>query len=126
MMPRSYRSISSRPTILQITTCLLGLGLSAVAAAGPKPETPLEQVFYDIGVIGYCGLSGNTVTEGFQREVRRIVEREEINKKAFNAARSRAITLVELEWDNRGLGGFRRWCRTEGETAVRRFLSVPE
>lgn len=111
---------------MRLGAYLLGLILTGASVAGPKPETPLEQVFYDIGVIGYCGLSGEAVAEGFRREVTRIVERDAIDKKDYNAARSRAITLVELEWDNRGLGGFRGWCRTEGETAVRRFLSTPE
>ena len=114
------------PAATQLTALLLGLVVVSTTLAGPRPETPLEQAFYDIGVIGYCGLGENAVTAGFQRELKRIIERDAIDEKTFNAARSRAITLVELEWDNRGLGGFRGWCRTEGENAVKRFLSVPE
>ena len=111
---------------IQSTILILGMVLTSVSIAGPKPKTELEGVFYDIGVIGYCGLSTDAVSQGFRREVRRIVERNAIDKQRFNAARNRAITLVELEWDNRGLGGFRGWCRSEGETAVKRFLAVPQ
>jgi hypothetical protein len=31
-------------------------------------------------------------------------------------------TDADLEWGNRGLGGFRNWCRTEGIAAARRFV----
>ena len=123
-MPAPTGWLYAALTTPRLSGCAFAL-LTSVVLAGPKPETPLEQVFYDIGVIGYCGLSQDAVSEGFKREVRRIVETEGIDEKTVNAARSRAITLVELEWDNRGLGGFRGWCRTEGETAVKRFLSVP-
>ena len=100
--------------------------LAFPGAAGPMPETDLEQAFYDIGVIGYCGLGSAAVDRGYRREVLRIIERDGIDKQGVNAAQSRAMTMVELEWDNRGLGGFRGWCRTDGEKAVQRFLMVPE
>ena len=105
---------------------MLGLSPALVSLAGPKPETDLERAFYDIGVIGYCGFITDLVSEGFQREVKRIVERDAIDETSLQAARSRAMTMVELEWDNRGLGGFRGWCRSEGETAVKRFLAIPQ
>lgn len=111
---------------MRFSTYVLGLVLAGPVMAGPKPETPLEQVFYDIGVVGYCGLSENAVAEGFKREVKRIINRYALDETTVKAARARAITLVELEWDNRGLGGFRGWCRTEGENAVQRFLTAPE
>lgn len=94
--------------------------------AGPQPRNDLERAFYEMGVIGYCGFSSEPVNAGFQREVARIVKRDRIEEHGITSARNRALTLVELEWSNRGLGGFRGWCRTEGEAAVERFLSVPE
>lgn len=97
-----------------------------VCLAGPKPQTVLEQLFYDIGVIGYCGLSSDEVYAGFRRELDRIVEEDLADEHDLRRARNRAMTLVELEWDNRGLGGFRGWCRTEGELAVDRFMGVPQ
>ena len=91
------------------------------AAAGPLPENELEQAFYDISVIGYCGLSSGPVSAGFHREVERITARDGVDETGLQAARSRALTLVELEWANRGLGGFRGWCKTEGQSAAERF-----
>ena len=96
-----------------------------IVAAGPQPENDLEQAFYDISVIGYCGLSSEPVSTGFHREVERITTRDGIDETQLRDARSRALTLVELEWANRGLGGFRAWCRTEGQAAVERFIAIP-
>ena len=110
---------------IQLPLLVVGLYVAPISSAGPMPETDIERAFYDIGVIGYCGLFNDAVSEGFRREVRRIVERDAIDEKSLNAARSRAMTMVELEWDNRGLGGFRGWCRSEGQDAVKRFLAVP-
>jgi hypothetical protein len=95
--------------------------LDAACAAGPKPHTALEQIFYDMGVIGYCGLSSEPVSEGFQRQLRALVVKESVDQAQIQDARNRALTMVEWEWDNRGLGGFRGWCRSEGEAAVKRF-----
>lgn len=91
------------------------------AAAGPKPQTELEQILYDMGVIGYCGLSSDAASRGFQRRLEALVDRENIDPIHLRDARNRALTMVEWEWDNRGLGGFRGWCRDEGEAAVERF-----
>ena len=91
------------------------------SAVGPKPQTELEQIFYDMGVIGYCGLSTRVVSEGFNRQLAELMARNDISESHLRDARNRALTMVEWEWDNRGLGGFRGWCRSEGESAVQRF-----
>lgn len=114
----------SRPVKAILLTLVLVFSSSLMA--GPQPRNDLERAFYEMGVIGYCGLSSEPVNAGFQREVARIVKRDRIEEHGITSARNRALTLVELEWSNRGLGGFRGWCRTEGEAAVERFLSVPE
>ena len=114
----------SRPIRAILPTLVLVSSSSLMA--GPQPRNDLERAFYEMGVIGYCGLSSDPVNAGFQREVAQIVKRDGVEEDGIISARNRALTLVELEWSNRGLGGFRGWCRTEGETAVHRFLSVPE
>jgi hypothetical protein len=103
---------------------LAALGAATACLAGPKPQTNLEQVLYEMGVIGYCGLSSDAVTKGFDRELGQIIDRDNIDRLALRDAQNRVLTMVEWEWDNRGLGGFRGWCKTEGGSAVKRFLST--
>ena len=104
---------------------LAAVGVAATCIAGPKPQTNLEQILYDMGVIGYCGLSSDAVLAGFNRELGQIIDRDGIDRRGLKDAQNRALTMVEWEWDNRGLGGFRGWCKTEGESAAKRFRSMP-
>ena len=102
-------------------SCLI---VSCAFAAGPKPQTELEHILYDMGVIGYCSLGSTAVQQGFNRQLNQVIVRDGIDQSELNDARNRAMTMVEWEWDNRGLGGFRGWCKTEGQAAVNRFESV--
>ena len=36
-----------------------------------------------------------------------------------------ATREAHWEWQNRGLGGFRGWCRKQGQAAAQRFLAEP-
>lgn len=96
-------------------------------ATGAVAEyTDLIRAFYDLEVASYCGLVSDAVQVGFHRERNRIMTRDDISDEAMQQARMTAWKEAHLEWQNRGLGGFRGWCRTEGQAAAERFLTMPE
>jgi len=96
--------------------------LSSAARAEPGGHYPeLSSVFYDFEVAGYCGLVSNTVGQGFRSEARRLIERDGLDRETVSQLRGEAWQAAHAEWQNRGLGGFRNWCRTEGRAAVERF-----
>lgn len=100
----------------------LWLLLSLAAPAGPADGYPeLSRVFYDFEVAGYCGLVTNSVGHGFRREANRLIERDGLDRETVNQLRGDAWQAAHAEWQNRGLGGFRNWCRTEGSAAAARF-----
>lgn len=118
-------SFVSAPSLISISVagfCILNTSFST----GPKPQTDLEQVLYDMGVIGYCNLSSPEVLKGYSLELEQIIKRDNLSEQNLKDTTNSVWTMVEWEWNNRGLGGFRGWCRTEGEAAVNRFLSVQE
>jgi len=100
---------------------LLLLLSSAAAAerAGDYPE--LSRVFYDFEVAGYCGLVTNDVGHGFRRQADRLIQRDRLDRETVNQLRGGAWQAAHAEWQNRGLGGFRNWCRTEGSAAAGKF-----
>ncbi len=100
--------------------------LSFAASAEPADGYPeLSQVFYDFEVAGYCGLVTNSVGHGFRREANRLIERNGLDRETVNQLRGDAWQAAHAEWQNRGLGGFRNWCRTEGRAAAERFSDKP-
>jgi hypothetical protein len=102
---------------------LLLLLSSAPLAAATEAYSELSRVYYDFEVAGYCGLVTHSVGQGFRREENRLVERYRLDRETINRLRGDAWQAAHAEWQNRGLGGFRNWCRTEGSAAAERFSS---
>jgi hypothetical protein len=100
---------------------LLLLLASAPSAAATEAYSELSRVYYDFEVAGYCGLVTYSVGQGFRREENRLVERDGLERETINRLRGDAWQAAHAEWQNRGLGGFRNWCRTEGSAAAERF-----
>ena len=104
---------------------LAALPLAAAARDGTGAAAELEALYYDFEVAGYCGMISEEVAAGFRRELRRIRGDAAIDRETLNELRGKAWQAAHREWQNRGLGGFRAWCRNEGRAAADRFLAVP-
>lgn len=105
-----------------------GLGLVVLIAMLPQPAAAMDRgfdvlvkLYYDVEVLSFCGGSSHEVVAGFSREQRAITQRYGIDAVLDKKARFEAARRADREWNNRGLGGFRHWCRQEGQAAVRRF-----
>jgi hypothetical protein len=90
--------------------------------ASAEPADPLTAVYYRYAVVEYCGLENRDVAAGFDLARDRIVQEQSTNEEAHRRARIAGWTAADLEWSNRGLGGFRRWCESEGVAAASGFL----
>ena len=104
--------------------CLL-LMSPAEAAPDAVIREALREAYYEIEVAGYCGLVSDTVAAGFRRQVNRILGDSVVAQETLNDIRGKAWQAAHWEWQNRGLGGFRGWCRKEGQAAAERFLAEP-
>lgn len=91
-------------------------------AAVTRLYPELHRAYYDMSVCEYCGLVNAQVFDGFRREITDLIARDLPSEAQHREVRIHAWTAADLEYGNRGLGGFRGWCRTEGATAVKRFL----
>ncbi len=101
--------------------------LNAANAQTVVVHAELSAVFYDLEVVGYCGLVSDAVDNGFRREAKRLDSRDAVDSETVTHLRGKAWQTAHDEWQNRGLGSFRNWCRNEGRAAADRFASpVPE
>ena len=86
----------------------------------------MSAAYYELEVAGYCGLVSDAVGAGFRRRVDRILGDTPIDQATIDALRGAAWQAAHAEWQNRGLGGFRGWCRNEGRAAAEGFLAEPD
>lgn len=96
------------------------LGAGAASAKGP-PHAELYAAYYDYEVLSYCGLVDRKSDTGFKRRVADLLKTQSISEQRHVQTRIHAWIDGEKEWLNRGLGGFRNWCRTDGMEARQRL-----
>lgn len=115
---------------LQTLTIALALALMAAApvyAAEPssaEPDDPIEAVYYRFAVVEYCNLLSPMVVHGFEAERDRLVAEAGVDEEQHRQRRIAGWTAADLEWSNRGYGGNRAWCQTEGEAAAAGFTEA--
>lgn len=92
-------------------------------AAEPAPAGSYARAHYDVFLVENCGLLTAEVLRGFEiaREERRLAEG--LDEAGARAARHDAGVAFDLEYQNRGLGGARRWCRLDGKAAALAFFA---
>ena len=113
-MKRTARGISA-------VTALAALAAAVSIAAPPADREEIRKLLYDFEVASYCGLVTNDVGEGFRGKLTALLERDPIGREEMNVLRGRAWQEAHEEWQNRGLGGFRAWCRGDARRAADRL-----
>lgn len=98
--------------------------LAGALAADPVSRgAELKHIAYMYGVTAYCGLDSVEVHDGYRRQMRDLTRRGRLSESTVRWLRIRGMVAADLEYGDRGLGGYRRWCRTEGLDAARHFLA---
>ena len=107
---------------------IASLALLATPSASEPPGDPIEiaTLLYDFEVAAYCGLVTDRVGDAFRDKLRALVERHAVTREEMDALRGRAWAQAHAEWQNRGLGGFRGWCRGDARRAAERVLGRDE
>ena len=103
-----------------VTSAAVAL-VAACVAAPPADREEIRRLLYDFEVASYCGLVTDDVGEGFRSKLTALVERDRIGREEMDALRGRAWQDAHAEWQNRGLGGFRAWCRGDARRAADRL-----
>lgn len=107
---------------LTVAALLLCAPLAA-EPLGAEPRT-LRDVVYDLAVTSYCGLLTAEVEFGYHREIAELTARAGLGEEEAKALRIAGWVDADREWSNRGLGGYRAWCETDGVKAAKHFLGI--
>ena len=98
--------------------------LSAALAGEPVKAPPgsYARAHYDIYLVETCGLLTAEVLRGFELARDERLSAEGLDAAAARTARIDAGVAFDLEFQNRGLGGNRPWCRQNGKAAALAFF----
>lgn len=88
------------------------------------PEAPLSLLVYKMEVLNYCGLIDDEVSAGFKQRRDHIILSQNLSPEEVQNARMEGWKFGLAEWQNRGLGGFRNWCKTEGKEIAEFFRNI--
>ncbi len=94
-----------------------------VDAEQQSPLDRLRTLMYQYEVCIYCGLSDADVSRGYHDKSKQLVEMYRLPRETYEKIRMQAWAKAYREWQNRGLGGFKNWCRTEGISSAKTLRS---
>ncbi len=97
--------------------------LPFASAAQADTRSPRD-IVYDYAVTSYCGLLTPEVEQGFMLELAAVTEESGLTPEEAKELRIAGWVDADREWSNRGLGGFRAWCQSDGAAAAERFRGV--
>jgi hypothetical protein len=107
-----------------IVGVLVAAGPGSARAAQPVEAPPgsYARAHYDVFLVETCGLLTAEVKRGFELARDERLTAESLDGEAARQARIKAGVAFDLEWQNRGLGGSRPWCRQAGKAAALAFF----
>jgi len=121
--------VRRRAAFSRAAACCLAAACLApppVPADGGVPGwNRLVYLMYRVEVTNYCGLTTERVLAGFHRRQKALSGDYNLEPHHLESARVEAWKLAYKEWDNRGLGGFRGWCRFDAARYARQLAESP-
>lgn len=90
----------------------------------PRPQAPLPLLVYKMEVLNYCGLIDDNISARFRYRRDQIIARHALTDEEVQKARTEGWQSGLAEWQNRGLGGFKNWCRTDGREIAEYFRKI--
>lgn len=101
---------------------LIVLALTHVPVALADVDDPYYAMIYDFETASFCGLIGKDVYDAFWTKRRAFEAASSRDIEELRQTRIRAMAAADREYDNRGLGGHKQWCKGEVTRGIGRLL----
>ncbi|GAB2175183.1 hypothetical protein [Dongia sp. agr-C8] len=109
---------------------LAGLLLAGTAAAeeskyqkARREHPELFKLYYDETVMAYCGLLTPESEAGFRLERDALLQADPLGGEALRTLRVASDMAADYAYQDYGLNGQKRWCKSEGLEAYNRFVT---
>jgi len=83
----------------------------------------LFKLYYDETVMAYCGLLTPESEAGFRLERDRLLAADPLEGEALRTLRVASDMAADYTYQDYGLNGQKRWCKSEGLAAYNRFVA---
>ena len=88
-----------------------------------REHPALFKLYYDETVMAYCGLLTAESESGFRLEREALLATDPLSGEALREVRVASDIAADYAYQDHGLSGQKRWCRTEGRGAYDRFVA---
>ncbi len=109
-----------RLVILVSSVVILISMMNATADERPTTDT-YYALIYDFEVAQFCGLISRGVHDVFWAKRKTIEAQSSRSIEELRQTRIKAMAAADIEYANRGLGGYKPWCNTEGRAGITRI-----
>ena len=99
--------------------------LISVVGGTEASKDPYYALIYDFEVAIFCGLADRSLYDNYLAHRDRIEGEDHRDESELTSVRIKAMAAADREYDNRGLGGHRNWCATDGQNGVQRIRNYP-
>ena len=107
-----------------VLSCFIALLATVNAFADTqRVSDPYYSLIYDFEVAQFCGLVSKTVYDAFWAKRKIIEKHSPRSTEELRKTRISAMAAADLEYSNRGLGGYKPWCQNEGRTGTERITN---
>ncbi|NNE64361.1 MAG: hypothetical protein HKN34_09780 [Gammaproteobacteria bacterium] len=113
-----------KATAITLAVLTHPLSLANESISLPPPESPLSLLVYKMEILNYCGLIDDEISAGFGHQRDHIISELKLTEQQVQQARTEGWQSGLAEWQNRGLGGFKNWCRTDGREIAEYFRKI--
>jgi hypothetical protein len=91
--------------------------------AARRDYPDLYQAYYDEGLIEVCGLQTKESMGGFALRRDELLAATPLSDEKHRTVRIAAAIKIDYDYQDHGLSGSRKWCRTAGHDAYDRFVA---
>jgi hypothetical protein len=88
-----------------------------------REHPALFKLYYDETVMAYCGLLTAESEAGFRLERDTLLAADPLSAETHREVRVASDMAADYSYQDHGLSGQKRWCRTEGRGAYDRFVT---
>jgi hypothetical protein len=88
-----------------------------------REHPDLFKLYYDETVMAYCGMLTPESEVGFRLERDALLAVDPLEAEALRALRVASDMAADYAYQDYGLNGQKRWCKTEGIEAYNRFMT---